>query len=320
MTEAPISAAYLMALAVTFPAPLLDSKPEKIWQLMIFTPSLFPLPPHTGYAAVVVIDGRDGAGAVGAMAHISVNSAVPDLEIGPGDVFSGYEVKAVNVVNIAVAVIVNAVSWDFLGVYPHIVLEVGMAVFHAFIHYGHNNFGVSAGEAAPDVLDVDIGPFYDVVGISRTALVHIVPLVREHRVVELGRCCLGGRDFVYGINFPFVGLFGNAVVFHGGHFGKGSHLPEGFMNVLPFLKGYLIPAVQAELPLQIFLSGKRLEEGLYAPESGIGGELLLAGNLVEFHQEGVGGVVVSQLDYFGFRRRGFLFRKVFPLAGRQANE
>ena len=56
------------------------------------------------------------------------------------------EVPAVDVVNIAVAVIVDTIARNLGGVHPNVASKIQVVVVHAGVNYGNNHIAAAAGE------------------------------------------------------------------------------------------------------------------------------------------------------------------------------
>ena len=164
------------------------------------------------------------------------------------------EIVAVNVVYIAVPVVVNAVSGDFFGVHPHIVLKVRMGVFDTFIHHGHNNGGVSAGEAVPDGYDIDIGPGKGRGRNGKVSYILIMPLLGQVGVVELA---VGHSAFRFRktVNKPVGNAFADGFILNQLDFRDRGGLQHHLVKDTALWHIRFVPAVQAELFLQGFPSG-----------------------------------------------------------------
>ena len=140
------------------------------------------VPAHPRDARAVVAHRADGARHVGAVAR-AVHRVVVLV----------HEVPAVDVVDEAVAVVVDAVAGDLAGVPPHVGVEVGVAVVDARIDDGHDE--CRARDRMPGLGRIDVGildaarlprvvlaPELAEVGVIGDALV----LHRPHPVVRLG--------------------------------------------------------------------------------------------------------------------------------------
>ncbi len=95
------------------------------------------VPTHTGHAGAVAADAADRAGHVGAMI---VADAVVD------GVVVRVEIPAADVVDVSVAVVVDAVSCGIERIQPHVGREVRMVEVHAFVDDPHVDIA-RAGEA-----------------------------------------------------------------------------------------------------------------------------------------------------------------------------
>ena len=88
------------------------------------------------------------------------------------------EVIAVDVVDVTVHVVVDAVARDLTGVDPHVRSQVGMRVIHAGVDDGHDNVGRS-GRDVPRLgrINVSIDHAAELAGV-----VH-APQIAEERIV-----------------------------------------------------------------------------------------------------------------------------------------
>ena len=89
-------------------------------------------PVDSGDAAVVVADGAEDAGDMSAVA-VAVHG------VAGGD--AGDDADAVDVVNVTVAVVINAVVGGFAGVDPHVGGEVRVFVVNAGVNDGDDDVG-----------------------------------------------------------------------------------------------------------------------------------------------------------------------------------
>ena len=217
-----------------------------------------------------------------------------------------------HIINVTVAVVVNAVAGNLPGVGPHIGCQVRMRELDAFVHHGHNDVRVSAGEAFPHIVYIHVGSPGYILGICRTALVVVVPLVQQHRVVESAGDGLGIKGFPGGINLARVFLLGNVAVFGHGHLIQGGHGTDSAVHIHAFLQFHLIPAVQAKLTLQRLFPRERTENRLYGQHAVpiTGCQIIGRGNGLELHQEGGGVVYIAQLNHLGLGVCGSRLRDI----------
>ena len=106
---------------------------------------------------------------------------------------------------------------------------------------------------------------------SLVALVVIMPLVGQHRVVEFTGSRRSGRGFrgrFRGrIDLTVRGFGGKDIVLDNGHLCQFCRLENRPIQLSILFQVHHEPAVQAKLPLQIFLSGKRLEQRFHRQDA-----------------------------------------------------
>ena len=124
---------------------------------------------NAAYADAVVVGRAHGAGHVRAVLVWIDVVAVID------------EVPSVHVVNVAVTVVVNAGLSVKLGlVHPYVVLKVGVVGLERSVDNRHEHVLIS-GLDVPGRVGVDVGARH---GAGQRAVVVVMPLLRQHRVVE----------------------------------------------------------------------------------------------------------------------------------------
>ena len=145
---------------------------------------------HPAYTLAVVVHGGDGASAMGSMARISISV--------PGNGTLGIKIIPVDIIDVAVSVIVDTVAGNLTGIDPHVVLQVGMRAFHAFVHHSYDDVRIAAGEVGPDISHIDVGTGHRRLGNGHITIVFVMPLVGQIRVVEQGRGIRSpGRGSIY---------------------------------------------------------------------------------------------------------------------------
>ncbi len=135
------------------------------------------LPRDSGNAQAVVADGGNGSGDVGAV-RVGVGGVVVFAE----------EVPAVDVIDVSVAIVIDAVEF-FQGVDPDVRGEIGMGDIHAGIDDADDDGGGARGDI-PGFGGVDIG-IGDAAGL---ACVVEAPEGREACVIGKGLC--GVKDVI----------------------------------------------------------------------------------------------------------------------------
>mmetsp|Transcript_23993 Transcript_23993/g.72067 ORF Transcript_23993/g.72067 Transcript_23993/m.72067 type:complete len:432 (+) Transcript_23993:1856-3151(+) len=85
-------------------------------------------PRHASHANAVVADAGDGARAVRAMHLVVPRVAVIVGEIGP-----------VDIVDIAISIVIDAIPGNLVGVHPHLLAQVGVLVIDASVDYPNDN-------------------------------------------------------------------------------------------------------------------------------------------------------------------------------------
>ena len=128
-------------------------------------------PVHAGHALVVVADGADDARHVRAVAVVVHRVVGRQAQHG----VVGAEVPAADVVDVAVAVVVEIVVRYFAGIDPHVVGQVRMGVVHAGVDHRDDDVP-AARRLVPGFDRADVG--------RRQGGVLEPPLADEHRVVR----------------------------------------------------------------------------------------------------------------------------------------
>ena len=246
--------------------------------------------------ADVVVGGGDDAGHVGAVAVV-VHAAVA----------SRLQIHAVDVVDVAVAVVVDAVAGDLLGVDPDVVLEILVGVVHAGVDDGHYHAAVAAGGDAagaqeiPALLQVAAAqvPLILAAGVALHGLghgvavdeggvgggVHVVVL-RQHHVVQRADV---GHDLLHVA-------------------GDGGDVPDAGGGVHELFKAGDAGADKGGVQLAAEAAGKLDHDLVAGVETVVAGEFLREGQIVG---DGQGIVLVQRSRAAG----GGLRRVRFDVAG-----
>ena len=87
---------------------------------------------NTAYAFAVVVYGCNGTGYVSAMSRITLGRPVYGRSLL-------CKIVSVDIALVSVAVVVFVRFIDFVLVYPHIGLQVGMCPHYTFVHYGNDD-------------------------------------------------------------------------------------------------------------------------------------------------------------------------------------
>ena len=236
------------------------------------------------------------------------------IGIGPIDVgVVIHKIVSIDIIYESVAVVIDAVSGNLARVHPHVGGQVGIGIAYAFVHHGHNDIRVTAGQVFPYILHVDVGAFDSRGRIGFAALVVVVPLVLEHRIIEgTAYGPLGGEHFGSRVGNAVRSLLRNAIVLGHLYLIQCRQAQDGAVYILPLLQGHFVPAVQAEPVLQFFLPLHRVEEGFHRQHAVLvaGRQVVGRRNRAELHHKGRGSIFVSQLHQLGlgignqFRLRG----------------
>lgn len=153
---------------------------------------------HARYAEPVVIDRGDRARDVRAVSRIAVLLAVGQrLDPVPRNRSVGGEIPAVDVLIV--------VFFRGVRVGPHVGRQVGVGVFHPFVHDRHDDPAVASGEF-PGVGRIDVGSGERGGGHRLVGVVDVVPLPEEVRVVEVRPDQTAGR--AAGLLAERIGLAG----------------------------------------------------------------------------------------------------------------
>ena len=234
-------------------------------------------------ALVVVVDGSDGSGAVRTVAGVAVRGIV---ELGN----HVHEVEAGDVVDIAVAVVIDArLSVPFLFVVPDIALQVGVGGLDGLVDDGHDDRVVTAGQLLPDGLHVDVRPFVAGGADVHVAAVDVVPLVLEHRVVEDGVRLRGGREVaVEGVGDVVRGFSEEDIVFHQFQLRDFGIAGASTFSRLALRQLDQVPAVHTVLAFEFLLAGNAVEDAFHGNGTFIikGLQRRFIGGRLEQDQEG----------------------------------
>ena len=246
--------------------------------------------------ADVVVGSGDDAGHMGAVAVV-VHAAVA----------SRLQIHAVDVVDAAVAVVIDAVAGDLLGVDPDVVLEILVGVVHAGVDDGHHHAAVTAGGDAagaqeiPALLQVAAAqvPLILAAGVALHGLghgvavdeggvgggVHVVVL-RQHHVVQRTDV---GHDLLHVA-------------------GDGGDVPDAGGGVHELFKAGNAGADKGGVQLAAEAAGKLDHDLVAGVETVVAGEFLREGQIVG---DGQGVVLVQR----GCAAGGGLCRVRFDVAG-----
>ena len=129
----------------------------------------------TADSPVVIVHGCNGSGAMRPMSLV--------LLLVPRERSVGNEVKAMDIIHIAISVRVRAV-FSLIRIRPHIGCKVRMIVFHAFVDYRDNDGVVTARYLPPDIGNIDISPRDCGFRNRLVAGIAVMPLSCEQRVIE----------------------------------------------------------------------------------------------------------------------------------------
>ena len=227
---------------------------------------------NTGDPLVIVVDGGNRAGTVRSVTGIALPlTAAVIIAFIPGNRTVGAEIVTVNVIHVTVFIVVDSIPRNFALIHPHVIGQVRMVVFHALVHDSYDDIGVTANQIAPDIIHVDVGTPRYIGREGLVALVVIMPLVGQHRVVEFTGSRRSGRGFRGGfrgrIDLTVRGFGGKDIVLDKGHLCQFCRLENRPIQLSILFQVHHEPAVQAKLPLQIFLSGKRLEQRFHRQDA-----------------------------------------------------
>ncbi len=95
----------------------------------------FRVPGYAGYACRIIPFGSNKSRYDSAVLDVSRESF---LEFRSGIGAAIHKVPAIDVVNKTVVIVVFAVFWDFVSVYPDIILQIGVRDVHAGVDYRHD--------------------------------------------------------------------------------------------------------------------------------------------------------------------------------------
>ena len=168
-------------------------------------------------------------------------------------------------------IVVDTVTGNFALIHPHVLGQVRMVILHALVYDSHDDVGVAANQVVPDIIHVDVGPPSYVDREGLVALVVIMPLVGQHRVVEFTGSRRSGRGFRgrfrSRIDLTVRGFGGKDIVLDNGYLCQFCRLENRPIQLSILFQVHHEPAVQTKLPLQIFLSGERVEKRLHGQDT-----------------------------------------------------
>ena len=158
------------------------------------------------------------------------------------------EVVAMYVVLIAVPIIVGVCRTVQFGlIYPHVVGQIGMGVFHAFIDDGNDDRRAAAGQF-PCLRNIDVGACGRRSREHFVAVVAVVPLARKSGIIEAAAGEIGaGRPRLvdserHGIADRCLLQF--RVELYAAHFSHSGQLPCGFLQIRALAESEYVPFMQ----------------------------------------------------------------------------
>ena len=229
--------------------------------------------------------------------------------VGGDSTAAGYEVVAVNIAGIAVAVVIFGREFHFALVYPHIGFQVGVVVVDTLVEYGHDDLAVTGG-LFPSLLDLHIGILNRldaVVFEEHIAVVDNVPLFAQQRVVHCAtEGCAGSLSIDQRHSLAVVGAIDASVVINLLHLAQGRELLCHSLGALA-IEAYHIPQVQTALtalllgalvygenPLQL-VTAYGLQDFVYGGNTATSCATATAGDAFE-HSLHLGGEFYNQLS------------------------
>lgn len=248
MIEAPLSAAYLNALAMTavVPEPLCGAG-QGLARHDPYTVVVARAARYSADTDAVVVDRRYRACGMRPVTGVAVALCVDHI---PGDGAVRNEIVPVIIIHVTVAVVIDARGSGHLpGVDPHVRSQVGVRIFHAFVDYGYDDLGIS-GREFPCLFHVDVRTFARGLCHGLVAFVDIVPLALQFRVVErpYDRTCAcrhGGRIRTERGGLAVPHFFELRVELDVRHFGYGRQFLCGEIQVDFGVELQFVPPVQA---------------------------------------------------------------------------